>query len=162
VLSTTRERQIQIAFTRIVYQTDGSDAGVFAKKLPTLLTLTEDRPASQVVDELRPLPGEDIIRKIQASGFFGTDLADRLRSRDADTLLVTGCTTSGCIRAAVVDGIAYNFTPVVICECVGDRAIEPHETNLFDMQQKYADIVSRDAAIQYLRTSDVGMCRKPD
>jgi|SRR4051794_2823540 maleamate amidohydrolase len=131
-----------VAFTRVVYAEDGSDAGVFCRKVPRLVQLTERSPLSQVVAALKPTPGELVIAKTQPSGFFGTGLAAWLIQRGADGLLVAGCTTSGCVRASVVDAISYNFRTVVVSDCVGDRALGPHEANLFDMAQKYADLMT--------------------
>ncbi|HRY26856.1 MAG: isochorismatase family protein [Geminicoccaceae bacterium] len=148
VLRACRERSLPVVFTRIVYAEDGSDAGVWATKLPALRQLTPDSPANRVVDALAPLPGELVIDKKQASAFFGTDLAPWLVQRRVDTLYVTGCTTSGCVRASVVDAVGWNFRPIVIEDCVGDRAEGPHAANLFDMRQKYADLVTAEAAIR--------------
>jgi maleamate amidohydrolase len=142
LLSLARARGWPVAHTRVVYADDGSDAGAFAMKVPALLTLTETSPLSQIVAELSPVPGEAIFRKKHASAFFGTDLAAWLAFRRIDTLLVAGCTTSGCVRASVVDASAHNLRPVVITDCVGDRAQAPHEANLFDMGQKYADLLT--------------------
>ena len=145
-----RDKRLPIAFTRVVYADDGSDAGVFAMKCPPLLTLTETAPGGQVVPELKPLPGEYMVRKTQASAFFGTSLAAWLVQQGADTVVVTGCTTSGCVRATVVDAMQNNFRTIVARDCVGDRAMGPHEANLFDMAQKYADVLDRDDIIAEL------------
>jgi maleamate amidohydrolase len=139
-----------VAHTRVVYADDGSDAGVFAMKAPRLLMLTEHHPAGQFVPELTPAPGELVVRKTQASGFFGTGLAPWLTARGADTAVIAGCTTSGCVRATVVDSTSLNFRTVVARDCVGDRAHGPHEANLFDMGQKYADLLDRDEIIAAL------------
>jgi maleamate amidohydrolase len=145
-----RDKHLPVAFTRVVYADDGSDAGVFAKKCPPLLALTEHAPSGQVVPELKPLPGEYIVRKSQASAFFGTNFAAWLVQQGADTVVVTGCTTSGCVRATVVDAMQNNFRTIVARDCVGDRAMGPHEANLFDMGQKYADLIDRDEIIAEL------------
>jgi maleamate amidohydrolase len=147
LLAFFRERSLPVAFTRVVYADDGSDAGVFCLKAPGLRMLTEAHPAGQIVPELKPAPGELVVRKTQASGFFGTGLASWLVQQAADTLVVAGSTTSGCVRATVVDAISHNFRTVVAHDCVGDRAIAPHEANLFDMGQKYADLMARDEII---------------
>lgn len=139
-----REKELPVAFTRVVYADDGSDAGVFCLKAPNLRMLTETHPAGQVVPELKPLAGELMVRKTQASAFFGTGLAPWLVQQGCDTVVVTGCTTSGCVRASVVDALSHNFRPIVARDCVGDRAAAPHEANLFDMAQKYADVLERD------------------
>ena len=143
LLATARARGWPVAHTRVVFADDGSDAGAFARKVPPLLTLTEGSPLSAIVPGLTPAAGELVVRKQNASAFFGTGLSGWLAMRRVDTLLVTGCTTSGCVRASVVDGVSHNLRTVVVTDCVGDRAIGPHEANLFDMGQKYADLMTR-------------------
>jgi maleamate amidohydrolase len=160
LLAFFREQKLPVAFTRVVYADDKSDAGVFAMKNPNLLTLTENSPAGQVVPELKPLSNELMVRKTQASGFFGTGLAPWLVQQGADTVVVTGCTTSGCVRATVVDAMQHNFRTIVARDCVGDRAMGPHEANLFDMGQKYADLMDRDAIIQKLSSSQQSQSRR--
>lgn len=150
LLAACRTNKVPVAFTRVVYAEDGSDAGVFTLKAPTLKNLTESAGASQIVPELAPRPGEFVIRKRQASAFFGTELTGWLVNHGVDTVLVTGCTTSGCVRASVVDSLSYNFLTVVVTDCVGDRAIAPHEANLFDMGQKYADLMTCDEVVSLL------------
>jgi maleamate amidohydrolase len=142
LLAAARKSGLPVCFTRVVYAADGSDAGVFCLKAPGLTILTEDHPSSAIVDALAPAPGEYVLRKTQPSAFFGTDLAGWLIKRRVDTLIVTGATTSGCVRASVVDSLSYNFRTIVAHDCVGDRALGPHEANLFDMGQKYADLMS--------------------
>lgn len=150
LLAFFRTRKLPVAYTRVVYADDGADGGIFAVKQPRLLMLTESHPAGQVVPELAPRPGELVVRKNQASAFFGTNLAPWLVQQGADTVVVAGCTTSGCVRASVVDAISYNFRPIVVRDCVGDRAAAPHAANLFDMGQKYADVLDRDEVIARL------------
>ena len=135
-----RARTLPVAFTRIVYADDGSDCGIWCEKVPRLRELTEASPESQVVDALAPRPGELVIRKTQASAFFGTHLAGVLLSKGIDTIVLVGCTTSGCVRATAIDAMSSNFRLVVASDCVGDRALGPHEANLFDLGQKYADL----------------------
>ena len=141
LLDLARSLEWPVATTRIVFADDGSDANVFTAKVPSLLGLTEESAIGQVVAELAPAPGELIVRKRHPSAFFGTDLAQWLTGRRADTLFVAGCTTSGCIRASVIDAMCHGFRPVVVTDCVGDRALGPHEANLFDMGQKCADLM---------------------
>ena len=150
LLAFFRERRLPVAFTRIVYAEDGSDAGVFCLKVPSLRMLTEANPAGHVVPELSPHENELVVRKTQASAFFATGLAPWLVHNGVDTVVVTGCTTSGCVRASVVDAVSYNFRAIVARDCVGDRALGPHEANLFDMDQKYADLLDRDEIIREL------------
>lgn len=145
VLAAFRAAGLPVVFTRIVYAEDGSDTGVWCEKAPRLAELTERNPASQVTGLLAPRPGEVVIRKTQPSAFFDTQLAAILRHRGVDALAVAGATTSGCVRASVVDAVSANFRPTVICDCVGDRALGPHEANLFDMEQKYANLITAEA-----------------
>jgi maleamate amidohydrolase len=140
-LALARRNGWPIAHSRIVYADDGSDSNVFSLKVPGMASLTEDNPNSAIVDELTPDKGEVVVRKTVPSAFFGTQLAPWLTERAVQTLLVAGAVTSGCVRASVVDAMSYGFRPLVLSDCVGDRAIAPHEANLFDMQQKYAAVM---------------------
>jgi maleamate amidohydrolase len=142
LLALARAKDWPIVHTRVVYADDGSDWGGFTKKVPALRGLTETSPLSQIVVELTPRPGELVLRKHNASAFFGTELAGWLAGRRVDTLLVSGCTTSGCVRATVIDSCSHNLRTIVVSDCVGDRALGPHEANLFDMKQKYADLMT--------------------
>ena len=150
LLAAARTLALPVAFTRVVYADDGSDAGVFTLKAPPLKQLTEESFNSQIVDQLKPRDGEYIVRKTQPSAFFGTNLAAWYVGRGVDTVVVTGCTTSGCVRASVIDSMSYNFRTVVASDCVGDRALGPHKANLFDMEQKYADLMTSSEIIAVL------------
>ena len=152
LLKAFRNWRLPIAHTRVVFDAQGADINLFATRVKALQSLTEEAPGSQIVPALSPNSDEWVIRKQGASAFFNTALADWLRFQRVDTLVVTGCTTSGCVRATVVDSIQHNFRTVVVSDCVGDRAPEPHEANLFDMRQKYADIMTRDALLSLLQS----------
>jgi maleamate amidohydrolase len=141
LLAFAREQRWPVAMTRIVFADDGADANIFTRKVPSLLALTEDNPKGAIVSELKPVSGEQVVRKRLPSAFAGTDLAAWFIGRGVDTVIVAGCTTSGCVRASVVDAMGNGFMTVVAEDCVGDRAAGPHEANLFDMQQKYADLM---------------------
>jgi maleamate amidohydrolase len=151
LLAAARRCGLPVAFSRVVYADDGSDHCAFVRKVPALATLTERAPAGQIVAELKPLPSETIMRKTQPSAFFGTGYAEQLRKLGVDTVIVTGCTTSGCVRATVVDAMSYDFRTIVARDCVGDRSLQAHDANLFDMEQKYADLMDCDAIIGALR-----------
>lgn len=142
LLAFFRAARLPVVFTRIVYADDGADAGMWCRKVPRLRDLTESAMASQVVDALAPRDGELVIRKTQASAFFGTHLAAHLVAKGVDTIVLSGCTTSGCIRASAIDAMSMNYRVTVARDCVGDRALGPHEANLFDMGQKYADLLT--------------------
>lgn len=136
-----------VAHSRIVFADDGADHNVFSRKVPGMLTLRENCHASAIVPELTPIAGELVVRKTVPSAFFGTMLAAWLTQHGVSTLLVAGCVTSGCVRASVVDAMSLGFTPLVLTDCVGDRAIGPHDASLFDMQQKYAMVMNSQAAL---------------
>ncbi len=152
VLEAARAAGIPIISTRIVYDQDGANCGIWCLKAPRLAELTEANPASHIHPKVAPEPGEYVLKKTQASAFFGTDLAPVLTASQVDTLLIAGCTTSGCVRASVVDAISHNFRPMVIRDCVGDRSLAAHEASLFDMEQKYAALWTAADAISYLGT----------
>lgn len=134
-----------IAHTRILFAEDGSDHNVFVQKVPAMGQLTESNPASAIVPELAPRDGELVIGKRNPSAFAGTLFSAWLTQHRVGTLVVAGCVTSGCVRATVVDAMSLGFYPVVLEDCVGDRALPPHDASLFDMAQKYATVESRDA-----------------
>lgn len=144
LLKVAREKGWPVAHTRIVYADDGSDHNVFSIKVPAMLTLTEDNINSHFVSTLSPIEGELEVRKNVPSGFYGTSLAAWLTMRGVQTLVVAGAVTSGCVRASVVDAMQLGFRPLVVSDCVGDRALDPHYANLFDMKQKYATVMTRD------------------
>lgn len=150
LLAAFRRLGLPVAHTRVVFDDDGANHNVFARRVPPLQKLTEHAHGSQIVPALTPLPGELVIRKQSASAFFDTGLAGWLHLRGVDTAVIVGCTTSGCVRASVVDSMQHNFRTVVPSDCVGDRALEPHEANLFDIGQKYADVMTRDELLARL------------
>lgn len=141
LLQNARRLGWPVAHTRIVFADDGADANVFSLKVPSMLGLTEHNPASAIVPELTPVAGEYVVRKTVPSAFSGTSLASWYTHRGVQTVVVAGCVTSGCVRASVVDAMSLGFRPIVVSDCVGDRAIAPHEANLFDMAQKCGDVM---------------------
>lgn len=114
--------------------------------------LLEGGKGTKVVEELKPQKGEVVISKKKPSAFFGTPLSSYLIAENVDTVIVAGCTTSGCIRSTVIDAFSYNYKVFVPEECVFDRGITTHAINLFDMQQKYADVVPTAELIKELQT----------
>jgi maleamate amidohydrolase len=142
LLAAARERNIPIIYTRVLYHPSGADGGLFVQKVPALRRMIEGEPLAEIVPELPPAPDDVILIKQYASAFFGTSLAAMLTARGTDTLVITGCSTSGCVRATAVDAMQYGFRPIVPRECVGDRHDGPHEANLFDINAKYGDVVA--------------------
>jgi len=147
-----RHRGIPVVFTRVEYPLDreAEPARLFRKKIAGLAAWEVGNPMGAFTPELMPRDGELIITKQFPSGFFGTDLADRLHALDVDTLLVSGLTTSGCVRATATDALCHGFAPLVVSDACGDRDPKIHESNLFDLGAKYADIVTTDQALAYL------------
>ena len=156
VLAEARRMGWPIAHVRTVYAEDGSDGNVFTTKVPTLLQLTENSALSAFVPVLQPRAGEVVIRKTYPSALHETPLQSWLTRRRVDGLVVAGCTTSGCIRASVLDAMHAGFGPYVIRECVGDRSLAAHEANLFDMDQKCADVVAFDEFLRRFQEASRG------
>jgi maleamate amidohydrolase len=154
LLATAREAAIPIVHTNVLYQPGGRDGGVFFRKVPALACFESGvHPELAAFGAgLEPRAGETVITKQYASAFFGTSLASTLTATGIDTLLIAGVSTSGCVRASAVDACQHGFRPLVVREAVGDRASGPHEANLFDLQAKYAEVVSLEEAKRYLRT----------
>ncbi len=150
LLAAARSAGIPVLHTNVSYQPGGADGGLFMRKLPLLKVFEQGSPLGDFVDGLEPAAGETVITKQFASGFFGTELANILSSLDVDTVLIAGVTTSGCVRATALDALQNGFAPVVVRDAVGDRNPAPHEANLFDLQAKYADVISLSEAIEYL------------
>src|SRR5690554_3131499 len=147
LLRAARAAGVPVAHVRYATECEGVDIGTFALKVPSLKNLDPDSEDAQFVDSVKPEKGEWVSLKRHSSAFFGTNLASWLSFVGVDTLLITGCTTSGCVRASTVDASAYGLRPMVVTDCVGDRAEAPHHASLFDMGQKYADLVSSDEVI---------------
>jgi maleamate amidohydrolase len=150
LLPLTRQKGVPVIYTRVLYNRSGLDGGIFVQKVPILRRMVEGEPLADIVPELPPAPDDVIINKQYASAFFGTALAAMLTSLGIDTLILTGCSTSGCIRATAVDGMQHGFRVIVPRECVGDRHPAPHEANLFDIDSKYGDVVDKAEVVAYL------------
>jgi maleamate amidohydrolase len=150
LIAAARKNNVPVIFTVVGYDPHRQDdAGLWPEKAPSLRLL---KLGSELVDldpRLDRLPEDLVIVKKYASGFFGTYLASTLTMKAVDTVVVTGCTTSGCVRATVMDALAHGFRPIIPLEAVGDRAQEPHEANLFDIGSKYGDVVPTQEVIDY-------------
>lgn len=153
LLTAARRVAIPILHTNLAYDKDGRNGGVFIRKLPALRSFAVDSEhpeRGEFADALQPAAGETVITKQYASAFFGTTLASTLTAMGVDTLLIAGVSTSGCVRATGVDCCQHGFVPIVVRDAVGDRAPEPHEANLFDLQAKYAEVIRLPDALDYL------------
>ena len=153
LIDAAHARDIPVIFSTVIYdEPDAKDAGVWGLKIKGANTLAAGSEAVKVDPRLPMQAGDILLVKKYASCFFGTDLVPRLNHRRIDTLIIAGCTTSGCVRATAVDAVQNGFRPMVVREAVGDRSAAAHEQSLFDLDAKYADVVSLDETLQYLKT----------
>lgn len=150
LLALARKSGLPVVFSTVAYDADLQEAGKWIKKIPSNNWLVEGSQWVEVDERMDRRDNEMLLVKKYASCFFGTDLAARLISRDVDTVILVGCTTSGCIRATAVDSCSYGFNTIVVEEGVGDRADLPHLASLFDIDSKYGDVVSLEDASTYL------------
>ena len=140
-------------FSTVAYEDeDFRDAGIFGRKQKGSRTLRAGTESVEVDPRLDFRKSDSLLVKKYASCFFGTDLVSRLLNHQVDTLIITGCTTSGCVRASAVDACQIGFRPMVVREAVGDRSQSAHEQSLFDLNAKYADVVSLEETLQYFQT----------
>ncbi len=149
LLDAFRSKGLPVFFTTVIYR-NPEQAKVFRQRLPALNVLEPDSHWVAVDEALGRLPDEAVIEKCWASAFFDTDLNERLRKLKVDSLVITGLTTSGCVRASVLDGMQYEYPVVVPGEAVGDRNDDAHAANLHDMNAKYADVVSVEEVLTHL------------
>jgi maleamate amidohydrolase len=150
VVDAARLAAIPVIFTRVVYQPGGADGGIFYRKVPSLKIFEAGSPAGEFPDRVRPRDGDVVVLKQYASAFFGTSLAATLTAKAVDTTIITGLTTSGCVRATALDAMQSGFIPIVVRDAVGDRDERPHEASLFDLDNKYADVVDIDEVLRFL------------
>ena len=150
IRDSARDAGIPIFYTNVVYHEGGADGGVFYRKVPALKVFEQGNPLGNWPDGLVPADDEYVISKQYPSAFFGTSFAATLTANDIDTLIITGLTTSGCVRATCIDTVSSGFIPIVVADACGDRHASPHDANLFDMNAKYADVVDEASALQYL------------
>lgn len=147
-----RKTGIPVIYTNVVYRPGGADGGRFYQKSMVLHNFVEGSPMGAWPKGLEVQPGELVISKQYPSAFFGTSLASTLTSQGIDTLIHTGLSTSGCVRATCVDSCSHGFIPIVVRDAVGDRHQAPHEANLFDMDAKYGDVVNEAEAASYMQS----------
>ena len=152
-----REAAIPILYTNVAYHRGGVDGGIFYRKVPALAVFELGNPLAGWPDGLLPADDELVISKQYPGACFGTSLAATLTASRVDSLIITGLTTSGCIRATCIDAVSHGFIPIVVADACGDRHPAPHDANLFDMNAKYADVIGEGEVINYLE----GLAAKP-
>lgn len=143
LLAAARKAKVPIIYTKVLYHPSGMDGGLFVKKVPALRMLVEGEPLAEIDPRIPPRPEDLVIVKNYPSCFFGTSLASTLAGLGVDSLILTGCSTSGCVRAAAIDAIQFGYRVIVPRECVGDRHDAPHDANLFDINAKYGDVIAK-------------------
>jgi len=151
LVSAARAANVPVIFTRVVFHPSGKDGGVFFRKVPALKAFLPGSPLGEFHPDLTPAAEDVVVTKQYASAFFGTSLASTLYAMAADTVLITGFSTSGCVRASTLDALQHGFVPFVVRDACGDRDARVQEANLFDLQAKYAEVVSESEALAILR-----------
>lgn len=150
VRTAARAAGIPVILTNVVYHPSAIDGGRFFEKAAPLRNFLKGSPMGAFGPGLVPHDDELVVSKQYPSAFFGTSLASTLTSLGIDSVLLTGLTTSGCVRATCIDAMSHGFRTAVVAEACGDRHAAPHEANLFDMNAKYADVVSEEEVLAYL------------
>ena len=151
LLRETRRAGFPVVYTTVSYtEDDKRTAAVFLDKVPALLTLEAGSRWVEIDPRIAPAEGEPVLNKLFASAFHGTELSSLLAVNGCDSLIVTGASTSGCVRATVVDALQHGYRTVVPREAVGDRNPAAHEANLYDIDAKYGDVVSLDEVVAHL------------
>lgn len=151
MLQVAHDNGVPVIFSTVSYSEPGQkDAGIWALKQKGAITLVTGSHGVQIDDRLQFGPSDSLLVKKYASCFFGTDLVPRLLARGIDTLIIAGCTTSGCVRATAVDACQTGFRPMIVREAVGDRSETAHVQSLFDLDAKYGDVVTLNDTLRYL------------
>jgi maleamate amidohydrolase len=150
LLAAARAAGVTVVFTNVEYQAGGADGGQFFRKVPALKAFLKGSPMGAFPPTLQPSADDIVVTKQYASAFFGTSLAATLTSLGVDTVLITGFSTSGCVRASALDALQHGFVPFVVADACADRHPGPHEANLFDLQAKYAEVIGEAEALRLI------------
>lgn len=152
LLDAFRGAGLPVIHTRVEYGAGGADGGLFYKKVTALKCFDKGNPFAEPPEDLTPEDGEVVVTKQYASAYFGTSLASTLRALGCDGVVITGVSTSGCVRASALDTLQNGFIPLVVEDACGDRDAAVHKANIFDLGAKYADIVTTDDVVSRIRS----------
>jgi maleamate amidohydrolase len=153
LIEAARHKNLPVIFTTVEFTTSDLQSNLLYLKTPRIETLLQGSSWTEVDRRLPKLEQDIVISKKYGSAFFATSLAAQLQVLKIDTLLISGCVTSACVRASAVDAVQNGFRPIVIRETVGDRSILAHEANLMDIEQRYGDVISLQEALQYIQSN---------
>ena len=161
LLEVARAKGLAVVYTTVSYgEGEQAVAKAFIAKVPALLSLAEGSPFTEIDPRIAPLPHEPVLNKLFASAFFGTSLQSLLAAHDCDSVLVTGASTSGCVRATAVDVLQNGYRLVIPREAVGDRNPAAHEQALYDVDAKYGDVISLEESLSWLAGLPAGSKRE--
>ena len=149
LVEAARAADVPVLWSRVEFE-PGGNGGVFYRKVSALASFDRGNPLGDWLPELQPAAEDVVITKQAASSFFATDLADRLHADGIDTLLIGGVSTSGCVRATAIDACQHDIVPIVVPEACGDRRAATHESNLFDIDAKYGDVIPLADVVDHL------------
>ncbi|WP_406385142.1 isochorismatase family protein [Streptomyces sp. NBC_01618] len=152
LLGPARDVGAPVIFFTVAYESDSTEADIWLEKIPGGRALVTGTPAVEIDPRLERKPGDPVMVKAHASCFVGTDLASYLRGAGVDTVVITGATTSGCVRTTAVDACSHGFRTVVVEDASGDRSPMQHLASLIDIHIKYGEVLNSDAASRYLRS----------
>lgn len=150
LVAACRDAGVSVIFTNVEFSAGGKNGGLFYRKVEALKCFDKGNPLAEFPPSLQPRDDEVVVTKQYASAFFGTSLGSTLSAMGCDTAIITGLSTSGCVRATALDALQYGFIPIVVSDACGDRDRRVHEANLFDLAAKYADVVTSDEVFSWL------------